>query len=750
MNPTPPPAPRQRHLLSALPALAAGLLAAAASAQTFQFTYQGKLDEAAGPANGVYDFRFRLTDALGQTFGTPVCLNDQQVTAGLFTAILNFANAPYTGRDYLLEIQVRPGNQGDCSNPAGFTLLTPNQPVTPAPQSIYAASAGALLGRVSELSVFGTYDRPTSFTNPANAFSGAFSGDGQNISVLNASSLTLGTVPDAALPINLARTDQPNTFSGVNRFNAFTGINRDFQLTGNELFGIGGRPGNGFDGMYISDVGPDAAPFYGYETDNGRAFNWLDATNRWRFVGSPFAGTSSLSFDFPTGNLGVGTLNPAAGLHIVSTNPTSGLSLNIADQLFARPAANFAGLGRSTPDLQFSFLTVAENFAVTTPNSTGSAFVDIASKGAWEAGLAIRSPDRNSASAFTIYPDSLLLQYRSPNPTGYFAFSQGLTIGSPTPGPRALNIRPVASAAVTRLSAANNGLQSDSVFEFGLVLDANNTRSNNFAIADVQNGRDLVNTPNLLIQKATGFVGINTPEPTQSLDVNGNIRSRGADFILTGRGGGIGNTSRSGRALVDGGWPGSPFGFIAGGGLIINFGNDFGIARIDSGLVVNGNLSKAGGSFLIDHPLDPANKVLYHSFVESPDMKNIYDGVVTTDGDGYATVTLPDYFSALNRDFRYQLTVIGTLGDDESFAVARVVRKIDDRNQFTIKTSLPLTEVSWQVTGIRHDAWANANRIPNAVDKPEHLKGRYLHPQAHGRPATEGVSAAITPAQSNR
>jgi hypothetical protein len=46
---------------------------------------------------------------------------------------------------------------------------------------------------------------------------------------------------------------------------------------------------------------------------------------------------------------------------------------------------------------------------------------------------------------------------------------------------------------------------------------------------------------------------------------------------------------------------------------------------------VSGSLSKGGGSFKIDHPLDPANKYLYHSFVESPDMKNIYDGVATLD-----------------------------------------------------------------------------------------------------------------------
>ncbi len=77
-----------------------------------------------------------------------------------------------------------------------------------------------------------------------------------------------------------------------------------------------------------------------------------------------------------------------------------------------------------------------------------------------------------------------------------------------------------------------------------------------------------------------------------------------------------------------------------------------------NGVAVVGTLSKGGGSFMIDHPLDPANKYLYHSFVESPDMMNIYNGNVTTDGDGLATVSLPDWFSSLNRDFRYQLTVI--------------------------------------------------------------------------------------------
>ena len=147
---------------------------------------------------------------------------------------------------------------------------------------------------------------------------------------------------------------------------------------------------------------------------------------------------------------------------------------------------------------------------------------------------------------------------------------------------------------------------------------------------------------------------------------------------------------------------------------------------------ITGTLTKGGGSFKIDHPLDPENKYLYHSFVESPDMKNIYDGVVTTDAEGDATVELPEWFEALNRDFRYQLTVIG------QFAQAIVARKVED-NRFTIRTSRPDVEVSWQVTGIRQDAFAEKHRIPVEEDKPEGERGTYLYPVEHGQPAEKGV-----------
>jgi hypothetical protein len=147
---------------------------------------------------------------------------------------------------------------------------------------------------------------------------------------------------------------------------------------------------------------------------------------------------------------------------------------------------------------------------------------------------------------------------------------------------------------------------------------------------------------------------------------------------------------------------------------------------------VAGTFYKNAGAFRIDHPLDPANKYLNHSFVESPDMKNIYDGVVTTDAAGNATVELPAWFEALNKDFRYQLTVIG------QFAQAIVAEKIND-NRFSIKTDKPNVEVSWQVTGIRHDPYAEQNRIPVEEFKPADARGQYVYPEGFDRPHTASI-----------
>jgi hypothetical protein len=155
---------------------------------------------------------------------------------------------------------------------------------------------------------------------------------------------------------------------------------------------------------------------------------------------------------------------------------------------------------------------------------------------------------------------------------------------------------------------------------------------------------------------------------------------------------------------------------------------------------VAGLITKAASTFKIDHPLDPENKTLSHSVVESPDMMNIYNGVVTLGKDGSAEVALPDWFEALNREFRYQLTCIG------GFAPVYVAKKVNG-NRFKIAGGKPGLEVSWQLTGVRKDAYAEMHRIQVEEMKPVAERGSYLHPEAFGKSAQRGAQQAYEKAR---
>jgi hypothetical protein len=109
--------------------------------------------------------------------------------------------------------------------------------------------------------------------------------------------------------------------------------------------------------------------------------------------------------------------------------------------------------------------------------------------------------------------------------------------------------------------------------------------------------------------------------------------------------------------------------------------------------------------------------------------------VEVTDEDGEAKVSLPDFFEALNRDHQFQLTTIGQL------ALATVVGGVQD-NAFTIRTDKPRVTVSWQVTGVRQDPWAEANRIPVVEEKSVGERGLFMHPQLYGQPDDRAVLPA--------
>lgn len=150
----------------------------------------------------------------------------------------------------------------------------------------------------------------------------------------------------------------------------------------------------------------------------------------------------------------------------------------------------------------------------------------------------------------------------------------------------------------------------------------------------------------------------------------------------------------------------------------------FGTGNVD----VAGTLTAAAKDFKIDHPLDPTNKYLYHASVESSEMMNIYTGNAVLDSNGEATVSLANWFEAVNTDFRYQLTAIGAAAPN-----LHIAKEIAN-HEFQIAGGVPGMKVSWQVTGVRQDAYAKAHPLVVEVVKPERERGTYLHPEAFGKP----------------
>ena len=148
-----------------------------AYAQGTAFTYQGRLNLNATPANGLYDLQFILYSAeVGGNQVGPILTNTAPVSSGLFTVTLNFGDV-FNGTSYWLDIAVRTNGAG------GFIPLTPRQPVTATPYAVFAQNvrAGGLAA--------GTYANPVALNHPANSFGGSFAGNGTGLSNVNATAL---------------------------------------------------------------------------------------------------------------------------------------------------------------------------------------------------------------------------------------------------------------------------------------------------------------------------------------------------------------------------------------------------------------------------------------------------------------------------------------------------------------------------------------------------------------------------------
>jgi len=151
---------------------------------------------------------------------------------------------------------------------------------------------------------------------------------------------------------------------------------------------------------------------------------------------------------------------------------------------------------------------------------------------------------------------------------------------------------------------------------------------------------------------------------------------------------------------------------------------------------INGTITKSSGSFLIDHPLDPENKLLRHNFVESPENLLIYRGKARLDGSGQAVVQLPHYFKALTREGEATVTLTSVgkpfLTGYDIEPDRSCVRIYGESNR----------EVSWVVYADRDDPVIHQLARPVEEDKgPENKycdRGKLLNPTAYGYPESRG------------
>ncbi|MHC4424935.1 MAG: hypothetical protein ACYSYV_02435, partial [Planctomycetota bacterium] len=616
----------------AILALALGLLVCPAKLSTAAqmgtaFTYQGRLLDGNAPADGLYDFEFRLYDApdpnVATQQGDTIKIDDVDLIDGYFVVDLDFGSDVFTGDARWLQIAVGPGElggPGGPNEPNAYTILQPRQEVAPVPYAIYAQttslhSLDAADGSPTDaVYVDNEGNVGIGTTSPAANLEIGRSGD----LLLKASGTDSGDIIfQTSTGMQKARIWASGT---VNRLYLSSGDNTpDLTVAENGNVGIGTASpavnleiGNG--GKLLLK-GSSATP-----GDTGDLiFQDSSGTQKGRIWSSPAVGVERLYLSSgdntpdltvgESGRVGVGTASPTHKLHV---NGSTSISGNV-------------GIGTSSSNAK---LDVDGHIAISYPDpylrtdSTNKHMVISGGSGWADTGATMVLRGANAADnahGIELYTGgSERVRIRSDGRVG---------IGTASPSAGTLHVMSSHFVGVYSECPNNTAVHGESESSNGVYGYSRND-------AGVQ---------------GNGPIGVH------------GYGDKGV-YGLSGDGTGVYGESVSGHA-----------GYFKGT------------------VRVAGALIKAGGSFQIDHPLDPENKYLQHSFVESPDMMNVYNGNVTLDENGQVVVQLPEYFEALNRDFRYQLTCIG------GFAPVYIAKKISD-NRFKIAGGKSGMEVSWQVT----------------------------------------------------
>ncbi|MCB1626206.1 MAG: hypothetical protein KDI48_00670 [Xanthomonadales bacterium] len=715
------------------------------------FTYQGRLDDNGQAASGNHDFEFRLFGAA--TGGTQLALQSRSnvaVVDGVFSAQLDFGDMG--GEQRWLQISVRPSGGGS------FELLTPRQPIDAAPYASRAlvAQTAEIANSVAANSVSGN--------SIINGSVGGADVDNSQVQLrINGICAPGFAIREILIDGSvLCEEDDVGTGGGggsskaVNEESGVSGGGSSGDVTHDEEFAGSGS---------ASTIARSDHQHFG-QSWSGSAGNGLSVTNANGGGSAVFASATAASGS-TNGILGQ---NSSTGGNGVSGQAlaTSGAAWGVYGRSLSTSGSGVHGLAGATSGTNHGVYGAALS-----PDGFGGHFQNDAT-GGMAVGLYGRS---ESGSGRAVYGFAPATSGVSHGVYGETASSSGNGVGgyaTASNGPAyGLFGRSdsVSGIGVDGFAAASSGVNIGvrGVSQSGSGIGGLFTNTSGSGAAVGLEARSSANTGTAIRAATSATTGANVAISASAVSPEG----RAGHFVNTYNPGagisaaysvavraeienlegaavyGIANHALTTSGILAGvrGQSNSPNGrgiegiaasTAAGATSVGVYGATFGSGpNTRAGFFlgdtqVTGTLIKSGGSFRIDHPLDPEHQYLSHSFVESPEMMNIYNGIVETDAEGTAEVILPDWFEALNQTFRYQLTVL------KSFARATVWEEIEG-NRFVIRTDEPGIRVSWQVTGVRHDRWAQAHRIPVEQDKPANDQGKFLHPDLWGKGAEHQI-----------
>jgi hypothetical protein len=603
-------------------------------------------------------------------------------------------------------------------------------------------------GTLPSARLSGAYTNQVTFSNPFNVYLG----DGTNLVSLNASSLNSGTVPNGRLA---------GTYGGVLNFtnasNVYAGNGASLTALNASSLSTGTLPDARLSGTYTNSVtfNSPANVFAG----NGAALTGLSASNlgSGTLPSAVLSGTYSNALTFS--NASNAFTGSGAGLTALNaSNLTTGtvadarLGANVAMKSAANAFGNFTnsfagsvGIGQTAPGFPLNFASsVGDKISLFGNSGNHYGFGIQASL------LQIHSDSATSDIAFGYGTSAAMTETMRIRGNGRLGIGtsapatplhvfgiDGVTIGSSATGQTSVRLS---------ASAATNG--------YGIIqsVSAQGTAWGD-TILSPSGGRVGVATAVLSDSSFHVSAGTRLSGITAESSLAGGVAITGTSTAgtLDSVGGLFETNSTTGTGLIasSNAVTGINYGLraytssssanaIAILGEATASGANFGVYGTATGasafgVYANGRLGASGTkSFMIDHPLDPENKLLYHYSIESPEVLNMYSGIVTLDGVGEAWVELPEYFESINVNARYTLTAVG--GPAPMLHVAEKV----SGNRFKIAGGSAALEVSWEVKANRNDRFVQTYGAPVERVKVDGEKGTYLRPELYGQPASRG------------